>query len=72
MGKAERTGSIPKCSRQGGTGPNDIEIHKESNHFRPRRCRGYFFYIQKGKVKIVVISEREGSGRGSSGASKVS
>jgi hypothetical protein len=33
-------------SRQGRDRENDIEIPQGSNHFRPRRCRGYFFYIQ--------------------------
>jgi CRP/FNR family cyclic AMP-dependent transcriptional regulator len=59
MGKLANNGFDPKTFlARVGAGQNDLEIRKKSARLRARRRCGYGFYIQKGRVKLTVLSEQ--------------
>ena len=57
MAKKEKSPLPDGISRHRGWGPNHLQISKERTIFRQGDPADAVFYIQKGKVKITVISE---------------
>ena len=46
-----------------GAGKTILEFHKDQHVFEQGDVADTVFYLQKGKVKLTVLSEQEGSSR---------
>jgi CRP/FNR family transcriptional regulator, cyclic AMP receptor protein len=50
------TFDLSRVSRKGRDRENDLDVPKGSDRLLPRRSGRHSFYIQKGRIKVVVLS----------------